>query len=302
MLIGWPNIIIPCSASHALNFNIPPPPAMSINPSAASISGVTSAKPVLEKFSKEEVRYLKERLPEYVAAINQGPTKKGDKGEWVNLNILPDFKSHFGYSWDGDGPSMESVNMVRSVHLSVSPSVLTARIQKLKRWFLNNGKNAATTKTTMARPAKKPRVKNALDIFATENKELIVERTRHLAGSEGRNVPGGILNTWKQARQALFDALDPETKERYESQAAEINKRLNSLPDAREIYAYVIFELLRRADIYIENPSSTVTKRTSYRRSQGHYCPCPVGTGASVDLWFFSCKRPIATNKTNSKR
>jgi len=42
-----------------------------------------STKPILGKFSKEEVGYLKERLPRYIAAINQGPTKKGDKGEWV---------------------------------------------------------------------------------------------------------------------------------------------------------------------------------------------------------------------------
>src|SRR5882672_6336252 len=88
------------------------PPTMSVNPSAASSSGAMSTKPILSKFSKEEVGYLKERLPRYIAAINQGPTKKGDKGEWVTRHILPNFNLHFGYLLDGDGPSMESINVV----------------------------------------------------------------------------------------------------------------------------------------------------------------------------------------------
>jgi hypothetical protein len=211
----------------------------------ASSSGVMSTKPVFEKFGKEEVAYLKERLPEYIAAISQGPTKKGDKGEWVNQHILPDFKSRFGYPLDGDGPSMESISMVCSVRFPVSPSILTARIQKLKRWFTNNGKPGATTRLTMAQPAKKPRAKTALELFSDENKEAIAEKIRLQTESEGRKPQpqGGTLNTW-QARQAIYDALDPNTKARYESQAAELNKRLNSPPDAREIYAYVTFGLL----------------------------------------------------------
>lgn len=87
---------------------------MSINPSSSAISGVTVLKPAFEKFNKEEVKYLKQRLPEYITTISQGPTKKGDKGEWVIQHILPDFKSRFGYSADGDGASMESLCVVRS--------------------------------------------------------------------------------------------------------------------------------------------------------------------------------------------
>jgi hypothetical protein len=80
-------------------------------PSSSSIT--TSTKPAFEKFSKEELNYLKERLPEYIAANNEGPTKKGEKGEWVTRKIFPDFKSRFGYSSNADGSSMESINMVR---------------------------------------------------------------------------------------------------------------------------------------------------------------------------------------------
>jgi len=203
-----------------------------------------STKPVLGKFSKEEVGYLKEHLPRYIAAINQGPTKKGDKGEWVTQHILPDFNSHFGYSLDGDGPSMESINVVRSVNFPFPSLILTAGIQRLRRWFTNNGKPGATMKSTMARPAKKPHAKNALDVFSEENKDTITEKTRYLAENEGSKAPGETLNAWKQARQAMFDALNPNTKARYESQVAELNERLNSPPDAREIYAYIIFELL----------------------------------------------------------
>ena len=99
-------------------------------------------------------------------------------------------------------------------------------------------------KSTMARPAKKPHAKNVLDVFSEENKDAITEKTRHLAENEGSKAPGEMLNAWKQARQVMFDALDPDTKARYESQAAELNERLNSPPDAREIYTYIIFELL----------------------------------------------------------
>ena len=217
------------------------PPTISLNPPAVASSSAMSTKPVFEKFSKDEVRYLKERLPEYITAINKGPTKKGDKGEWVDRHILPEFKSCFGYSLDGDGSSMETINTVRSVHFPVSPSVLTTRIQKLRRWFTNNGKPGATMKSKVARPAKKPRAKNALDVFGEENKDAIVEKSRHLAESDGPKAPGEVLNTWKQARQSMFDALDLDTKARYESQAAALNERLNSPPDVSEIYAYVIF-------------------------------------------------------------
>jgi len=214
---------------------------MSTQPSATSISSVTATKPVLGKFNKEEVRYLKERLLKYIAVINQGPTKKGDKGKWVVEHIVPDFKSRFGYSLDGDGASMESISMVCSVHFPVSTPILTDRIQRLKRWFLNNGKPGATMKSTMVQPAKKPRAKNTLDVFVEENRDAIVEKTRHLSQSEGPKAPGETLSTWKQARQAMFDALNPDTKARYESQAAELNKRLNSPLDVKEIYACAIF-------------------------------------------------------------
>lgn len=93
----------------------------------------------------------------------------------------------------------------------------------------------------MARVVKKPRAKNALDVFVEENRDAIVEKARHLAQSEGRKTPGETLSTWKQTRQAMFDALDPDIKARYESQAAEMNERLNSPPDAKEIYACVMF-------------------------------------------------------------
>ena len=122
----------------------------------------------------------------------------------------------------------------------------------------------------MAWLAKKPHAKNALDVFSEENKDAITEKTRHLAENEGSKAPGETLNAWKQARQVMFNALDPDTKARYESQAAKLNERLNSPPDVREIYAYVIFELLWRTDICVKNLSSTVTKWTSYWRSQGH--------------------------------
>ena len=46
---------------------------------------------------------------------------------------------------------------------------------------------------------------------------------------------------WKEAWQAMFNALNPDTKARYESQAAELNKRLNSPLDVKEIYACAIF-------------------------------------------------------------
>jgi len=214
---------------------------MSTQPSATSISSVAATKPVLGKFNKEEVRYLKECLPKYIAVINQGPTKKGDKGEWVVEHIVPDFKSHFGYSLDGDGASVESISMVCSVHFPMLTPILTDQIQRLKCWFLNNGKLGATTKSTMVRLAKKPRAKNVLDVFVKENRDAIVEKTRHLSQNEGPKALGKTLSTWKQAQQAMFDALDPDTKARYESQAAELNKRLNSPPDVKEIYACTIF-------------------------------------------------------------
>ena len=49
---------------------------------------------------------------------------------------------------------------------------------------------------------------------------------------------------WKEAWQAMFNALNPDTKARYESQVAKLNKRLKSPSDAREIYMCMIFELL----------------------------------------------------------
>lgn len=93
----------------------------------------------------------------------------------------------------------------------------------------------------MARSVKKPRAKNALDIFVEENRDAIVEKARDMAQNEGRKASGEMLSTWKRARQAMFDALNPDAKARYESQAAEANERLNWPPDAKEIYACVMF-------------------------------------------------------------
>jgi len=183
----------------------------------------------------------------------------------------------------------------------VSPSILTFRIQKLRRWFTNNAKPGATTKGTMARPAKKPCATNVLEVFAKENKDTIVEKTKHLAKSACHKAAGGMLVMWKEARQAMFDALDPNTKARYESQVAKLNERSKLPPDAREIYMCVIFELLQRRDTDINNLSSTVTKQLSYRRLQGHYCPCLVGIGASVGPWSVLCKRHTIMSKMNSQ-
>jgi hypothetical protein len=93
----------------------------------------------------------------------------------------------------------------------------------------------------VAQPAEKPRAKNALDIFAEEKKADIVKATKLLADIEGPKAPGWALNPWKQARQAMFDDLNPEEKERYESKAKEFNEKLKSPPDVKVIYGYVTF-------------------------------------------------------------
>jgi hypothetical protein len=95
-----------------------------------------------------------------------------------------------------------------------------------------------------------------LDVFVEENKEAIVEKARELAQDEGPRAPGETLNSWKQARQVMFDGLDSDAKAKYESQAAAQNKKLDCPPDEKEIYAYVmlcmqcIIIMLINYDIY----------------------------------------------------
>ena len=67
-----------------------------------------------------------------------------------------------------------------------------------------------------------------------------MEKARDLAQNEGPRPPGETLNSWKQARQVMFDGLDSDAKARYESQAVALNKKLDCPPDAKEIYAYVM--------------------------------------------------------------
>jgi hypothetical protein len=64
----------------------------STNTDTANSSINQPTKASLDKFSKEEVQFLKDRLPQYIAANNEGPSKKGDKGDWVSQNIIPAFK------------------------------------------------------------------------------------------------------------------------------------------------------------------------------------------------------------------
>jgi hypothetical protein len=96
----------------------------STNTDTANSSINQPTKASLDKFSKEEVQFLKDRLPEYIAANNEGPSKKGDKGDWVSQNIIPAFKDCFGYSADvSDGPSMDSLVKVHLVSFACATAI-----------------------------------------------------------------------------------------------------------------------------------------------------------------------------------
>jgi hypothetical protein len=82
----------------------------------ASHEPISSASGTDAQFTlnKEEIAYLRERIPDYIANNNHGEKqKKGSKGQWVINNVLPDFKTRFNYSSvNVNGPRMDGITKV----------------------------------------------------------------------------------------------------------------------------------------------------------------------------------------------
>jgi hypothetical protein len=95
-------------------------PSTDTHASHESISGVSGTNTQF-MLNKEEIAYLQEQIPDYIANNNHGEKqKKGSKGQWVINNVLPDFKTCFNYlSVNVNGPRMDEITKVCLTFLSL---------------------------------------------------------------------------------------------------------------------------------------------------------------------------------------
>jgi len=74
------------------------------------------------------------------------------------------------------------------------------------------------------------------EVFAKGEQTNCARRLNTWPRVQVMRMKDGMLVMWKEARQAMCDALDPNTKARYESTSGQAPMRIKLTPNARAIY------------------------------------------------------------------
>jgi len=114
----------------------------------------------------------------------------------------------------------------------------------MTRWFSNrtNGsdvRNSATVPPASAPSTSKPRAATAVNLFAKDRASDIKQQMAAKRAEEGTTPKDSNLNYHREIKSQMFNDLDDTTKAKYQAEAAFLNAKRRSPPEASEIYRYV---------------------------------------------------------------
>ncbi|KAF8057827.1 hypothetical protein FPV67DRAFT_1723628 [Lyophyllum atratum] len=190
----------------------------------------SSIRPEQKAFTGPQRGHLMKHMPNYATYVaglqGKGPRGlagvKGCKSQWVMDNVYPGYVQEFRCEQEG-GPNLASLQ------------------KAMIKFFSNNVKASGDQVSGHMRlsfaSSSKPRATNAVKLFAAENSDAINQKIKSDRVELGLTPQQANLKLWHKHKNELYDELDDETHNKYETMAAEHNARLTQPPSREAVFA-----------------------------------------------------------------
>lgn len=222
-----------------------------MSPTSATALPVLSVNEVLleqrpeqKVFTKDEKVFMQKYLEEFLVATVSAKSKRGDKKDWVETHVYPKYVKEFDSARIG-GPNLASLLKVSGNLHSLTKHCVNFSTKKMRCWYTNQVGKQDTSPPKASQPANKPRATNAVELFGRDRKDELVIAVAKKVQEDGLTAPGANLVEHAKLKNAMYEELPDEEKEKWQVLALEHNQSIKQPPSPDYIVMYVTFNFDR---------------------------------------------------------